>query len=139
MENEHNVTTTGAADIFVLPSRTEGLSNSMIEAMACGLPVVASRVGGARDLIEERKNGFTFSSEQPMELSLKLSSLLTQTDQWATMGSCGRHKVREHAGSLRDDKSLADTIRGAVVTIQAGYRLKRYFPHVWPPGILKPR
>ena len=86
-----------AADIFVLPSRTEGLSNSMIEAMACGLPVVASRVGGARDLIEERKNGFTFSSEQPMELSLKLSSLLTQTDQWATMGSCGRHKVREHA------------------------------------------
>ncbi len=49
-----------AADVFVLPSLSEGLSNALLEAMACGLAVLASAVGGAKDLVKEGISGFCF-------------------------------------------------------------------------------
>jgi glycosyltransferase involved in cell wall biosynthesis len=52
-----------AADAFVLPSETEGLSNAMLESMACGLPVAASRVGAAVDLIEPGQKDCCFNLE----------------------------------------------------------------------------
>jgi len=50
-----------AADLFILPSRSEGMPNVVLEAMASGLPCVATRVSGIRELIEEGKTGFTFA------------------------------------------------------------------------------
>ncbi|MBI4655131.1 MAG: glycosyltransferase family 4 protein [Elusimicrobia bacterium] len=49
-----------AADVFILPSVSEGLSNSMLEAMSCGLAIMASRTGGAKEAVEEGVNGFLF-------------------------------------------------------------------------------
>jgi glycosyltransferase involved in cell wall biosynthesis len=46
------------ADVFVLPSLNEGMSNSVLEALACGLPVISTDVGGAHELVEDGKNGF---------------------------------------------------------------------------------
>jgi glycosyltransferase involved in cell wall biosynthesis len=46
-----------AADLFLLPSATEGLSNSMLEALSCGLPVIATTVGGAEDVLTHNENG----------------------------------------------------------------------------------
>ena len=52
-----------ASDIFVMPSRFEGLSIAMIEAMACGLPIVASDAPGLRTYIEHGQNGLLFPVE----------------------------------------------------------------------------
>lgn len=82
-----------ASDVFILPSRTEGLSNAMIEAMSCGLPVVASRVGGSLDLIEEAKHGYLFDSENCEDLAEKICSIINVRLSWHEMGAMARDKV----------------------------------------------
>ena len=86
-----------AADAFVLASETEGLSNAMVEAMACGLPVVVSRVGGATDFIEEGMNGFTFESNNPEDFSTKLGLLMDLRPRWHAMGRSARRKAKSQA------------------------------------------
>lgn len=58
-----------SSDIFIMPSRYEGLSIAMIEAMACGLPIIASDAPGLRDYIEDGKNGLLFPAEDHQALS----------------------------------------------------------------------
>lgn len=66
-----------ASDIFVMPSRYEGLSIAMIEAMACGLPVVASDAPGLRDYIENGENGLLFPLKDHMALAQHIVLLAT--------------------------------------------------------------
>jgi glycosyltransferase involved in cell wall biosynthesis len=54
-----------ASDVFMLPSLREGFSNSIIEAMACGLPAVVSGVGGAREVVSNGRNGFVVDAIAP--------------------------------------------------------------------------
>ena len=82
-----------AADIFVLPSETEGLSNALLEAMACGLPAVASSAGGAPDLIEEGINGKLFQSGNHRQLAEKLNEIVSIRNRWAEMGAQARQTV----------------------------------------------
>jgi L-malate glycosyltransferase len=65
-----------AIDIFVLPSRSEALSNSLLEAMACGCCPVASRVGGNTELIRHGENGMLFEAGDVDQLSDVLCTLL---------------------------------------------------------------
>lgn len=90
------------ADIFVLPSYTEALPVSILEAMQFGLPVVASNVGGVSAEVEEGVSGFLLGGKQPImlntfrpnvcEIADKLQVLLTDTDLRHKMGSAGREK-----------------------------------------------
>jgi len=65
-----------AIDIFVLPSRSEALSNSLLEAMACGCCPVASRVGGNTELVRHGENGMLFDAGAVDQLSQTLETLL---------------------------------------------------------------
>jgi len=84
-----------AADIFVLPSRAEGLSNALIEAMACALPCTASAVGGALDLIKDGENGFLFESENRDQLASLLTGLIRENFQRQSMGQRARQTIVE--------------------------------------------
>ncbi|MCA9407464.1 MAG: glycosyltransferase family 4 protein [Candidatus Omnitrophica bacterium] len=66
-------------DVFVAPSRQEGLGLSILEAQASGLPVIASRVGGIPGIIEDGKTGLLVESENPEALAIAIKRILSET------------------------------------------------------------
>jgi len=79
-----------AFDIFALPSRAEGISNTLLEAMATGLPAVATDVGGNAQLVVEGETGFITTRENPAELADKLYLYLSEPAL-----------IKQHAASAR--------------------------------------
>ena len=82
-----------AADLFVLPSRDEGLSLSLLEAMAIGLPVVVSDIPGNRQLVEDDKQGLLFPVADAEALAAAIERVLASPARAAQYGALGRAKV----------------------------------------------
>ncbi len=82
-------------DIFVLPSLSEGCSNVIQEAMATGLPIVASRVGGNPELIEHEKTGLLFESDSVSALTQALQTLLDRPHKAKELGRNALQRARE--------------------------------------------
>lgn len=81
-------------DIFVLPSLAEGISNTLLEAMATGLPVVATQVGGNPELVEHGSNGYLVPVSDVQALAQTLQALIESPADRIRMGENGLHKIR---------------------------------------------
>jgi len=83
------------ADCFILPSLYEGMPNVVLEAMACGLPVIASRVIGNEELVRDGITGFLFSLKDPGELHRALVAVLERREMTNLMGMTARAHVEK--------------------------------------------
>jgi sugar transferase (PEP-CTERM/EpsH1 system associated) len=84
-----------AMDVFVLPSLGEGMSNTLLEAMACGLPVLATNVGGNPEIIENDSNGCLFAPRDVQWLAEKLRILASDRELARRMGAAARRRTTE--------------------------------------------
>jgi len=87
-----------AADIFVLPSLYEGMSNALLEAMACGLPVIATIVGGNADVVSSGENGVLVPPADAAALGLAIRALLADPDRRHNLGKAARSTVISEFG-----------------------------------------
>lgn len=84
-----------ATDVFVLPSLYEGMPNSLLEAMACGLPVVASRIGGVVDIVKNGENGIITEPGDANSLASGIGKLLADKNLADTLAFNAHKTIRE--------------------------------------------
>jgi glycosyltransferase involved in cell wall biosynthesis len=85
-----------AADVFVLPSEFESFSYTLLEAMASGLPCIASDVGGNRDLVEPERTGILVPRQNPRLLAEAMIRLEENPEMRISMGQAGALRAREY-------------------------------------------
>ena len=90
-----------ALDIFVISSLHEGTTTTALEAMACGLPVVATAVGGIPEVVEDGVTGILVPAADPTALAGAISRLVHDEELRLAMGRRGRERVEERFGSSR--------------------------------------
>lgn len=98
------------ADALVLPSFAEGIPVVLMEAMASGKPVVASRVAGVQELVEDGVNGFTVPPGDTQSLAQRIGQLITDPALSQRMGQAGRMKVEQEFNTDREAERLAELL-----------------------------
>lgn len=85
-----------SADVFVLTSLSEGMPSVILEAMGCGLPVVASNVGGNNEIVKEGENGYLIEGEDIETLAQKLAALINDEDLRTRLGQRSREMALQY-------------------------------------------
>lgn len=101
-----------SASIYVQASHREGLPNSVLEAMAAGLPVVATRIGGHEDIITDGETGVLVAPADPQALAVALQDLLGDAERRQRLGRRASHYVRDHYATTAVIERLLDLYRG---------------------------
>ncbi len=123
------------ADIFVLTSLYEGMPNSILEAMAHGLPVVSTQVNGVSELIEDGVNGFTIYSTNVDQIIDKLDNLVKNEEKRFEFGKKARDFVESQFSIERMVKDLDEVLKSNlnlkisnIPYPSKSVEIKNYFP-----------
>jgi glycosyltransferase involved in cell wall biosynthesis len=108
-----------AFDIFVMSSVTEGLGTSLLDAMACGKPIVATTAGGMPEVVRDGETGLLVPPRDHEAMATAIVKLLTDEPMRRTMGATGEARVQEHFSA---ERMVQDTL--------AVYRRVAMHPHV---------
>lgn len=102
------------SQVLVLPSLMEGMPNVMLEAMAAGLPVIATRVGGCPELVSDGENGLLVEPGSPPALAAAISAVLARKDSLQEWGTASRRRVAAFSWDAVVDGylALAETAAG---------------------------
>jgi glycosyltransferase involved in cell wall biosynthesis len=97
-----------AFDIFVMSSLTEGLGTSLLDAMACGKPIVATAAGGIPEVVVDGETGFLVAPRDHEGMARAIVALLKDEDLRRRMGEAGRTRARVHFSA---ERMVQDTLR----------------------------
>jgi len=97
-----------ASDVFVLPSRAEGLSVALLEALACGLPAVVSRVGGLPEVVRHLETGWLIPPDDTIALREAIVTVLRNKELQHKLGKQGRIQVVENYSLVKMADRLCD-------------------------------
>jgi glycosyltransferase involved in cell wall biosynthesis len=100
-----------ALDVLLLPSWEEPFGRALIEAMALGVPVIATDVGGPPEILSDGREGYLLAPREPLAWAQAVGRLADDPDRAAAMGEAGRRRVREHF-----------TVAGHLASVLALYR-----------------
>ena len=102
------------ANLFLHPSRHEGMPNAVLEAMASGLPVIATRIAGNEELVLDTITGLLVPNEDPAALGIALRQLLVETDRRHEMGMAARRRVEQSFGWKRVAEEYKSILEKAI-------------------------
>jgi glycosyltransferase involved in cell wall biosynthesis len=103
-----------AMDVFCLPSEMEGMPMTVLEAMAAGLPVVTSNVGGIPEVVEEGRTGLMVPPRSAGELEAALVALASDLERRRKMGRAGRDKLLSEFSLGKTAEAYEAVYRGAI-------------------------
>lgn len=102
--------------LFCLPSHGEGTPNCVMEALSCGLPIVATRVGGIPDIVAHEKSGLLVEVKDVDSLATALITLLRDFDRCTDMGQFGFAFAREHLNARKTVNHLVELYSELIAT-----------------------
>ena len=100
-------------DTFVLNSLSEGMSNTVLEAMSCGLPVVATAVGANSELVENDRTGYLIPSDDSAALAEAIARLANDRCRRERLGISARQRIEQHFGMeamVRDYSEMYESL-----------------------------
>jgi glycosyltransferase involved in cell wall biosynthesis len=114
-------------DVFVLPSLAEGISNTILEAMATGIPVIATRVGGNADLVEDGRTGRLVNAGDWNAMAEHIIAYASDSETTVRHGQAARKRAEQEFGldaMVQNYASLYDRLTGQGNQVCAGDRLR---------------
>jgi glycosyltransferase involved in cell wall biosynthesis len=115
------------ADVFVFPTQAEAFGIAALEAIACGVPVITTPVGGLTDIVQDGVNGFFIPPNDPEALAARLHLLIDQPETRWRMAQAARLHAERHFDAIKNAAHIAELM---VQTVEQARRLRVEYRHL---------